>query len=153
MEALVPTILIFSFVPSILRTWRSMLTAALSIYLLALVTFFLAMRQLDTMTEGEGPAFIGIFGLFGLITVIVVSSCLSRLTMSYILSNLRTATVLLIRRTIAITGMLIITSALCCVFFRFLSLGLAISVGVAFVWLYLATWPMPNYAMKATTVE
>lgn len=141
-------VLILMCIPSIFPTWRSTLIAAGVIYALLIIAFFWLLRQVDTMATGEGPAFFGAVMLFGVATCILVSSCLAKLILAFVLSRIRPGFALWSRRVIFGAGVCIAVVLAGAVLGAFINREFAFLVGSASIWLSLVTWLMPINSFK-----
>ncbi len=117
-------------------------------YVLLIITFFCLLRQVDTMATGEGPAFFGVVMLFGVATCILVSSCLAKLILAFVLSRIRPDSALWLRRFVFGAGVCIAVVLAGGVLGAFINREFAFLVGSASIWLALVTWLMPINSIK-----
>ena len=143
-KTLTYTILLFAFIPSILPVWRHMLIAAGVLYVLLTIMFFVSLGQIDAMTSGEGPAFFGLAFLFGIVTAILIGSCISRFAIITFLSYLKPNTRLCAQRFLIVFALLIIILLAYAVTGFYINYEFAVFVGASAIWLPLVAWLVPK---------
>jgi hypothetical protein len=143
-KTLTYAILLFAFIPSILPIWRHMLIAAGVLYVSLMLMFFLSLGQIDTMTSGEGSAFFGMAFLFGIVTTILIGSCISRFAIISFLSYLKPNTRLWVLRFLIVFALLIIILLVYGVLGFYINSAFAVFVGAAAIWLPLVAWWVPK---------
>ncbi|MDU8498022.1 hypothetical protein RYB01_02375 [Pseudomonas syringae] len=137
-------ILILAVMPSLLPTWRSTLIAACSVLVLIFAGLFWGLHEVETMTQGEGPAFAGILFLFVATIFFLFFSCGAKFAIASALYCLQPATAKVLRLTLAVAGLLVAVP----VMYDFFAYGFRIQlinlIGLPFLWLSLVIWCMPK---------